>query len=61
MIDVIAVVLVAEIVQHFKPQLIHMHNYTPGSGLSIKKDNWNVLNRYQAPSVHRSLCRVLDL
>lgn len=38
-------VLVAEIVQHFKPQLIHMHNYTPGSGLSIKKDNWNVLNR----------------
>lgn len=48
-VDIIAVVLVAEIVQHFKPQLIQMHNYTPASGLSIKKDNWMVLNRYRPP------------
>ncbi|XP_056005765.1 sperm flagellar protein 1-like isoform X3 [Ostrea edulis] len=38
-------VLVAEIVQHFRPKLIQMHNYTAASAVSIKKDNWTVLNR----------------
>lgn len=49
-INIVAVVLVAEIVQHFRPKLIQMHNYTAASAVSIKKDNWTVLNRYRARS-----------
>ncbi|XP_062569258.1 sperm flagellar protein 1-like isoform X2 [Saccostrea cucullata] len=38
-------VLVAEIVQNFFPQLVQMHNYTPASSTSQKRENWLLLNR----------------
>lgn len=38
-----------------------MHNYTPASGLSIKKDNWMVLNRYRPPLSTVWLLHVLCL
>ncbi|KRX07544.1 TGS-like protein [Pseudocohnilembus persalinus] len=37
-------VLIAEIVNHFLPQLIELHNYSAANSLSKKKYNWETLN-----------------
>jgi hypothetical protein len=36
--------LVAEIIKHFLPNNIELHNYTPASSLDQKKANWAILN-----------------
>lgn len=36
--------LVAEIVHHFEPKLVELHNYVPGNSSSTKFHNWNTLN-----------------
>lgn len=38
-------VLVAEIVKHFMPKAIDVHNYTSGSSTPQKMQNWFLLNR----------------
>ncbi|KAH9524887.1 Sperm flagellar protein 1 [Bulinus truncatus] len=38
-------VLVAEVVRHFIPKLVELHNYTPGSSTPQKMQNWFLLNR----------------
>ncbi|XP_077351481.1 sperm flagellar protein 1 isoform X1 [Festucalex cinctus] len=38
-------VMVAEVVKHFFPKLIDLHNYTPASSTQQKLSNWNLLNR----------------
>ncbi|KAK7008718.1 sperm flagellar protein 1-like isoform X1 [Biomphalaria glabrata] len=38
-------VLVAEIVKHFLPKLVELHNYTPGNATPQKMQNWFLLNR----------------
>ncbi len=35
---------VAEIVHHFLPQIIDMHNYTPAFNMQQKMANWGILN-----------------
>ena len=37
-------VLLAEIVKHFIPKLIDLHNYSAAHSLSQKTYNWNTLN-----------------
>nr|XP_057915026.1 sperm flagellar protein 1 isoform X2 [Doryrhamphus excisus] len=38
-------VMAAEVVKHFFPRLIDLHNYTPASSTQQKLSNWNLLNR----------------
>ncbi|XP_077469676.1 sperm flagellar protein 1 [Stigmatopora argus] len=38
-------VMVAEVVKHFCPKIIDLHNYTPASSTQQKLSNWNLLNR----------------
>ena len=35
---------IAEIIRHFLPQLIEMHNFTPANNLQQKLANWGILN-----------------
>lgn len=38
-------VLVAEIVYHFIPKMVDLHNYSPANSTTQKLDNWNLLKR----------------
>lgn len=38
-------VLVAEIVNHFLPKLVEIHNYSAANSVTQKKDNWTTLER----------------
>jgi hypothetical protein len=38
-------VLVAEIVSHFFPKIVDLHNYSSGNSVQLKQSNWNTLNR----------------
>ena len=38
-------VLVAEIVHHFLPKFVEIHNYSPAHSSTQKNYNWNTLNR----------------
>jgi hypothetical protein len=38
-------VLVAEVVKHFLPKLVDLHNYTPANSVVQKTGNWTTLNR----------------
>ncbi|XP_023371395.1 sperm flagellar protein 1-like [Otolemur garnettii] len=38
-------VMLAEIVKHFHPRLVDLHNYTPTCNTDQKLSNWRVLNR----------------
>lgn len=37
-------VLAAEVVRHFLPRLVELHNYSPANSTSQKLDNWRTLN-----------------
>ncbi|XP_077438786.1 sperm flagellar protein 1 isoform X3 [Vanacampus margaritifer] len=41
----IITVMAAEVVKHFFPKIIDLHNYTPASSTQQKLSNWNLLNR----------------
>lgn len=34
----------AEIVSHYFPKLVDLHNYTPSTAAATKLSNWNTLN-----------------
>ncbi|XP_060565527.1 sperm flagellar protein 1-like isoform X46 [Ruditapes philippinarum] len=38
-------VLVAEIMHHFFPKMVEMHNYCPANSTGTKQCNWDLLNR----------------
>ncbi|XP_032806169.2 sperm flagellar protein 1 isoform X1 [Petromyzon marinus] len=38
-------VMVAELVKHFFPRIVEMHNYIPANSVQQKLSNWNTLNR----------------
>ncbi|KAG8545457.1 hypothetical protein GDO81_020828 [Engystomops pustulosus] len=38
-------VLTAELVKHFFPKLVEMHNYVPANSTQQKLSNWTILNR----------------
>ena len=37
-------ILTAEVVHHFIPRLVDMHNYSPANSIQHKTDNWRALN-----------------
>jgi len=37
-------VLAAEVVHHFIPRLVELHNYSPANATQQKMDNWKTLN-----------------
>lgn len=37
--------LVAEVVKHYFPNFVDLHNYPSAQALSNKTTNWNILNR----------------
>jgi len=37
--------LVAEVVKHYHPNVVDLHNYPAAQALSKKTTNWNTLNR----------------
>lgn len=39
-------VLISEIVYHYVPKLVELHNYTGGMSKSTKERNWQLLNKY---------------
>lgn len=41
-------VLMAEVVHHFAPKLVELHNYVPSHSVSAKLTNWNTLNSKSA-------------
>ncbi|XP_078284744.1 sperm flagellar protein 1 [Rhinoraja longicauda] len=45
-------VLVAEVVKHFLPRLIELHNYIPANATQQKLSNWQLLNRQVFPKLH---------
>ncbi|XP_045424374.1 sperm flagellar protein 1-like isoform X5 [Lemur catta] len=47
-------VMLAEIVKHFHPRLVDLHNYTPTCNTDQKLSNWHILNRKVFPKL--SLC-----
>ncbi|KAI8906035.1 hypothetical protein EDD86DRAFT_211370 [Gorgonomyces haynaldii] len=47
-------VLVAEVVRHFIPKLIELHNYSPANSISQKFYNWNTLNQRVFKKLHYS-------
>jgi hypothetical protein len=44
-------VLVAEIMHHFFPKMVEMHNYCPANSTGTKQCNWDLLNRYSTKSL----------
>ncbi|KAG8434945.1 hypothetical protein GDO86_013056 [Hymenochirus boettgeri] len=38
-------VMVAEVVKHFLPKIVDMHNYIPANSAQQKLSNWGILNR----------------
>ncbi|XP_062520408.1 sperm flagellar protein 1-like isoform X2 [Corticium candelabrum] len=38
-------VLTAEVVKHFLPKMVDLHNYTPANSITQKIGNWTTLNR----------------
>eukprot|EP00898_Chlorokybus_atmophyticus_P007847 jgi/Chlat1/8063/Chrsp73S07537 len=43
-------VLMAEVIAHYYPRYVELHNYSPANALSQKLYNWNTLNPSAAPS-----------
>lgn len=44
--------LVAEIVKHFHPRLVDLHNYSPACNTDQKLSNWSLLNRKVFHKLH---------
>lgn len=40
-----SLVMAAELVKHFFPKMVDLHNYTPAHSTHQKLTNWNMLNR----------------
>ena len=43
---VLFAVLIAEVVNHYCPRIIEVHNYTAANAMDKKITNWKLLNRY---------------
>ena len=41
---ILYVVMAAEVVKHFAPRLVELHNYTPANSTRQKLENWRTLN-----------------
>jgi hypothetical protein len=48
-------VLAAEVLAHFYPRMIELHNYTPANSKAQKMDNWHTLNRKMLSKIDLTL------
>lgn len=46
--------MAAEVVRHFFPKLVDLHNYVPASSTQQKLSNWSVLNRQDSTGFSRA-------
>jgi hypothetical protein len=37
--------MTAELIKHYFPKLVEVHNYTPANSTKQKEENWYLLNR----------------
>ena len=37
--------MAAEVVKHFFPKMVELHNYSPANSTQQKMSNWSILNR----------------
>ncbi|KAG7272555.1 hypothetical protein CRUP_004730 [Coryphaenoides rupestris] len=40
-------VMAAEVVKHFFPKMVELHNYSPANSTQQKMSNWSILNRQE--------------
>jgi len=52
----IAAVLLAEVVHHYFPKYVELHNYSAANSVRQKLYNWSTLNREWAAHAGRSQC-----
>ena len=38
-------VMMAELIHHYRPKVVELHNYPGGNSYTKKVNNWNVLNK----------------
>lgn len=48
-------VLAAEVVHHFLPKLVELHNYSPANSTQQKMDNWRTVNSQHPKNLIRSM------
>ena len=51
------IVLVAEIVKHFVPHIVELHNYSAAHSVTQKTYNWNTLNQKLFKKIGFTLCK----
>jgi hypothetical protein len=39
--------MAAEVVKHFFPKIVELHNYSPANSTQQKMSNWSILNRQE--------------
>ena len=47
-------VLAAEVVRHFLPKLVELHNYSPANSTQQKMDNWRTVNSQYPKNLMKS-------
>ena len=52
----VTLVMTAELVKHFIPKLVEVHNYTPANSTHQKLENWRTLNSKQ---LQVCLCEIM--
>ena len=45
----VTLVMTAELIKHFIPKLVELHNYTPANSTHQKLENWKTLNSKYNP------------
>lgn len=51
-------VLFAEIIEHYNPKIIDLHNYITSGSISQKVANWNTLNRNKCLKLGKVLTKL---
>lgn len=50
-------VILADILKHYYPRNVDLHNYIPASNLHLKRENWHTLNRKVLPKIDIKLTK----
>lgn len=54
-------VLAAEVVHHFLPKVVELHNYSPANSTQQKMDNWRTVNSQYSKSMMKSIVILISL
>ncbi|XP_043794666.1 uncharacterized protein LOC122716038 [Apis laboriosa] len=53
--DLSDAVIIAEILKIYYPRYVDLHNYVPANSITMKKENWKILNRKVLSKIHMKL------